>query len=1316
MDIRMTSERLGLLILTVLFLISSSWNGAGTGNLSESGSEFLKGQMTSTQLTHGNLTLSSNQSLATSWVEVEDGLPLARSGHSMAYDNFTGTSLMFGGRFYDGVTQGLNDTWSYDSIANNWMNRKPSFSPPEPYAESMPMAYDRNKRMLVLIEDESNTWAYDVGSSNWSKKSPASAPEQVSQSCMVFDSKNGVFIQFGGYETPPKGETWTYNLSSDAWTNKNPSKPPVGRYGHAMAYDSKNARTVLFGGGYYNGGGPSGHYYFSDLWLYDFGTNTWTNKTPASGPSARERATLVYDATNDRIVLFGGYNETYLNDTWVYDLTNNTWSEKKPVSAPRARDGQAMVFDESCGCTILFGGWYSFHWGDTWKYNLSANAWTEVSPSTSPSCRGDPAMAYDEKNNVTVLYGGDGWTRPLYDTWTYDGTRNLWTEKKPASHPSARVLTKMVYDSRAGAVVLFGGYPGDTSFYEGATWAYDAGLDSWVKKNPATAPSPRIYHSMAYDSQNGVAVLFGGWDETHVYLNDTWIYNFSEDKWTKKNPSNPPPGRGCAGMSFDASSGLVVLFGGGDTKNARNDTWTYNVSNNTWTRKNPGSAPSIRIFPGMVYDSACCRTVLHGGSGNVDTWAYYVENDTWTNLKTRASPGFRVTFGMAYDKASNISVIFGGENNDSHLGDTWVLGLEGFNLTGEFLSQAEDLGARARIGALGWTGLVAQNSSLRFRIRGADSQANLTKAQFQGPQGPSSYHNSSGEYVFSELNGSRWIQYKAYLNSSDRKTTPTLVNVTINYNLIQSIAVRSPRAGDNWTGTRTVSWNASDQDGDTLSFDIWLLNETGRSRLASVLAGNATEWSWETTATPNGTYRIMIAAIDGNADLPVTVNATSGAFTIFHPPPPNNPPAVRLLLPSDGAQIVSTGVQLSWTGSDLDNDPLDYSVFISSEPFDMQHLPAGPVTTPAPSHGLENLTDGVSYHWTVLADDGKDQSFAPEIRSFTIRLPPPNHLPSVELVSPANGSTLSSTSANLSWAGRDPDGDPLNYFVVWAMSPFGLSALPPPAALTNESWYEIPSLLERRTYYWTVVASDGKQNGSAAPVWHFEVEFAQVENRPPVVTSTPPLNVNVGERFEYNVTARDDDGDALTFVLVAAPPGMSFDNATGRISWVPGASDKGNHTVTVRVQDGKGGAVEHTFSLQVHDPRHPPATGPTCSIVSPRRGQSASRVLQVKGTALRGTQALARIDIRLDGGAWQAASGLENWTFALDTAGLKNGNHTLEARAFDGTRYSDSATVDFLVSNPKAGPSQKGFLPGFAALPLLAAAGALLILRRPNKT
>ncbi|KXJ98895.1 MAG: hypothetical protein NBKEAIPA_00393 [Nitrospirae bacterium] len=87
-------------------------------------------------------------------------------------------------------------------------------------------------------------------------------------------------------------------------------------------------------------------------------------------------------------------------------------------------------------------------------------------------------------------------------------------------------------------------------------------------------------------------------------------------------------------------------------------------------------------------------------------------------------------------------------------------------------------------------------------------------------------------------------------------------------------------------------------------------------------------------------------------------------------------------------------------------------------------------------------------------------------------------------------------------------------------------------------------------------------------------------NSPPRITSTPAA-VGGREVYEYVVQADDPERDAITFVLETAPPGMTIDRNSGRISWrlIPGPA--GTHRVKVLADDGQGGMAWQEFELTI---------------------------------------------------------------------------------------------------------------------------------------
>ncbi len=77
--------------------------------------------------------------------------------------------------------------------------------------------------------------------------------------------------------------------------------------------------------------------------------------------------------------------------------------------------------------------------------------------------------------------------------------------------------------------------------------------------------------------------------------------------------------------------------------------------------------------------------------------------------------------------------------------------------------------------------------------------------------------------------------------------------------------------------------------------------------------------------------------------------------------------------------------------------------------------------------------------------------------------------------------------------------------------------------------------------------------------------------------------------YRYDAKAVDPEGDALVWVLDAAPAGMSIDPSLGTIRWTPTLDQVGERDVVVRVADTQGGSASQSFTITVRAVNVPPA-------------------------------------------------------------------------------------------------------------------------------
>jgi N-acetylneuraminic acid mutarotase len=322
---------------------------------------------------------------------------------------------------------------------------------------------------------------------------------------------------------------------------------------------------------------------------------------------------------------------------------------------PPARSEHAVAYDATNGVVILFGGWDKANttFNDTWLFDSNTRTWTAAATTGKlPAARAQHQMVSDTLGGKVIMFGGilkaDG--TQLKDTWAYDPATKTWADKKPAGTvPSARSSFSMVYDELNQRIILFGGWSKATSAHLNDTWAYDPATNTWTDLKPTgDVPTARGSQAMAYDQVEGKVVLFGGTDSS-AYFNDTYVYDYPTNAWTKVTAAGEvPPLRAGARMEYDPTSGVVVLFGGWDGTAYYNDTWTFATATSTWTALNITGGPSARDSHSLIYDAASNKLILFGGFvGGTDvaqdTWSFGVSDEIPTETTTLPPTGETTT-------------------------------------------------------------------------------------------------------------------------------------------------------------------------------------------------------------------------------------------------------------------------------------------------------------------------------------------------------------------------------------------------------------------------------------------------------------------------------------------------------------------------------------------------------------------------------------------------------------------------------------------------------------------------------------------------
>jgi len=922
--------------------------------------------------------------------------PAGRMSHQMVFDGSIGRFVLWGGSGY----HTRNTVWTYDPGTNEW-DMLPTRTSPPPRHEYGLVHDPINDRYILFGGSDgeyfNDTWAYDLPTTTWSWLDVEAPPEARAYFDMVYDSTNEVVVLFGGKSksTSYLGDTWEFDVTTDTWTRTSTSGPTA-RKDHAMAYDPGADRTVLFGGSssgvsyrtdtmeydassnsWYSGGtGPAGRRdhamaYFGDVsavvlfggrgstgtrndtWEYTASTDTWSSKTPSNPPSKRENHAMAYDPVKDLVWLYGGYDSGYRNETYIYYVSGSSrsWSLRSNYyPSPDGRYSMDIAFDVKGNC-VLFGG---YSWGfndDTWHLTDGGEVWRlDIPPSRLQTYNVD--LLYDPVSERIIQFGnGRGYSHLFWTISPEDGSVDIirddsWSSYRPVpvfeSHCEVIPLT--------GEVFVFGGTYYGTSGWVASNWTrlYTLGGGWWDEVSESVGPHYLDYASMAFDRTRGVVVLFGGYyyESGSHYLNETWTFNVSTEKWIEASPASSPTARYGHVMVWDDVNERVLVHGGRTENDPYSlaDTWAYDIVNDTWVELATG--PVLNFHSGD-FDQVRGELVVWGGtrrSGtNDDIWRYDVRKDVWTKITLSHGPFERYQQAMVYDPVEDVFLMHGGYYYDGmdsfYMSDIWRLIPDANEKNGIYTSSAigpED--GPVQWGTISWCDLSDdEEATVRAQIA-ADHDG--VSGEFVGPDGtPGTYFTvSSGEMIHPGTI-SRFLRYRLYLETTHAGRTPEITGVSVTYETVTTptVTLHSPNGGEDLmeSGSHIVTWTG---DGDLNATPIQLHYSTDGGTSWTLTGSWMTNtghynWSVPSVETATGLVRVSVTDVYGN-----TVSDVSDMTFAIDPP-------ANWQLPGTGGND-GTG---DGTGDGEDDD--------------------GPTTSGDSGGGIEGAGDPTTL-WIVVAAEG----------------------------------------------------------------------------------------------------------------------------------------------------------------------------------------------------------------------------------------------------------------------------------------------------------------------------------------------------------
>jgi hypothetical protein len=361
--------------------------------------------------------------------------PGERDGSQWGYDPARNRLIIFGGygqHLPFGELAYLSDVWEL-SLGNTptWHEILPSGTPPAPRLAGAAI-YDPLRQRLIGFGGTRglpvDTWELDLSDAPaWSTVTTAgTTPPAGYGMTAIYDPVRDRLLMFGGSTSDDY-----FGVHNDVWELALSADPPV--WTKLAAQGVAPALAVA-------------------------------DTTSGTLPSPRRTLTSIYDPLRDRMVIFAGWDgqsnnlSSFLNDVWALSLSGDpVWTHLTPGgTGPIGRDAMAAVYDASADRLVVFGGWSGDAFlGDTWFLDWGGEG---VAPSVIGSAQAAPYVARPR----WTVQGATGnqagvFRRETGTPWSYvaTATRDLSGEAAYDDHavvPGHHYAYQLVVPSQVGAV------------------------------------------------------------------------------------------------------------------------------------------------------------------------------------------------------------------------------------------------------------------------------------------------------------------------------------------------------------------------------------------------------------------------------------------------------------------------------------------------------------------------------------------------------------------------------------------------------------------------------------------------------------------------------------------------------------------------------------------------------------------------------------------------------------------------------------------------------------------------------------------------
>ncbi|MFM7565630.1 MAG: hypothetical protein ACKO4K_02670 [Flavobacteriales bacterium] len=298
----------------------------------------------------------------------------------------------------------------------------------------------RNTLLVLLF---SGSWI-SFGQDFWTQKDSIKGPPRSALASFVLGNRGYVVGGLIGNESSRK--MYSYSQNQDDWDDEISLGDSLGgglERHLACGFSIDNL-------GYITTGQGLGTPFMKDLWEFDKGAQSWTQK--ADFPSTARRAAVNFVVNGLAYVGTGEDPQGMCSDFYQYNPALNVWNAISPF--PGGGRKQAVAFELN-GYGWIATGDDGVLKNDLWSYNTVTDLWQQKADLPGPARAG--AVAWSTSPSAYVATGQSAQGEFLADVWQYNYYQNAWVQKNEFSGgPRANACAFVIN----GTPYIGGGYNG----------------------------------------------------------------------------------------------------------------------------------------------------------------------------------------------------------------------------------------------------------------------------------------------------------------------------------------------------------------------------------------------------------------------------------------------------------------------------------------------------------------------------------------------------------------------------------------------------------------------------------------------------------------------------------------------------------------------------------------------------------------------------------------------------------------------------------------------------------------------------------------